>query len=143
MAPGGDGIVLTHGASSNARAPLLVALADAFGKRELTVFRYDLPFRQARPTGPPAPGGAGRDREGLRGAVEAVRASAPGRVFLGGHSYGGRQASILAAGEPGLANAPLPPSHPPHPPRRARGPRTPHFPRPRTPAPLLPRPPGP
>src|SRR2546426_7976391 len=143
MAPGGDGIVLTHGASSNARAPLLVALADAFGKRELTVFRYDLPFRQARPTGPPAPGGAGRDREGLRGAVEAVRASAPGRVFLGGHSYGGRQASILAAGQPGLADALLLLSYPLHPPGRAGGPRTPHFPGLRAPALFLPGSAGP
>ena len=134
MAPGGDGIVLTHGASSNARAPLLVALADAFGARGLTVFRYDLPFRQARPTGPPTPGGAARDREGLRGAVEAVRASAPGRVFLGGHSYGGRQASILAAGEPGLANALLLLSYPLHPPGRAGEPRTAHFPGLGTPA---------
>src|SRR5207249_760606 len=134
VAPGGDGIVLTHGASSNARAPLLVALADAFGARGLTVFRYDLPFRQARPTGPPAPGGAARDREGLRGAVEAVRASAPGRVFLGGHSYGGRQASILAAGEPGLANALLLLSYPLHPPGRAGEPRTAHFPGLGTPA---------
>src|SRR5207247_1336035 len=115
VAPGGDGIVLTHGASSNARAPLLVALADVFGARGLTVFRYDLPFRQARPTGPPSRGGAARDREGLRGAVQSIRASVSGRVFLGGHSYGGRQASILAAGEPVLADAlplgayPLPP----------------------------------
>src|SRR3989442_1028864 len=123
VAPGGDGIVLTHGASSNARAPLLVALADAFGARGLTVFRYDLPFRQARPTGPPAPGGAARDREGLRGAVEAVRASAPGRVFLGGHSYGGRQASILAAGGAGLPRAPPPPPHSPPPPPPPPAPR--------------------
>src|SRR2546427_379704 len=113
---------------------VLVALADAFGARGLTVFRYDLPFRQARPTGPPAPGGAARDREGLRGAVEAVRASAPGRVFLGGHSYGGRQASILAAGEPGLANALLLLSYPLHPPGRAGEPRTAHFPGLGTPA---------
>jgi predicted alpha/beta-hydrolase family hydrolase len=134
VALGGDGIVLTHGASSNARAPLLVALADRFGARGLTVFRYDLPFRQARPTGPPSPGGAGRDREGLRGAVEAMRARAPQRVFLGGHSYGGRQASILAAGEPRLAKALLLLSYPLHPPGRAGDLRTAHFPDLRTPA---------
>ena len=127
MAPGGDGIVLTHGASSNARAPLLVALADVFGARGLTVFRYDLPFRQARPTGPPSPGGAARDREGLRGAVQSIRASVSGRVFLGGHSYGGRQASILAAGEPALADTLLLLSYPLHPPGRADQLRTAHF----------------
>ncbi len=127
MAPGGDGIVLTHGASSNARAPLLVALADVFGARGLTVFRYDLPFRQARPTGPPSRGGAARDREGLRGAVQSIRASVSGRVFLGGHSYGGRQASILAAGETALADTLLLLSYPLHPPGRADQLRTAHF----------------
>ena len=127
MAPGGDGVVLTHGASSNARAPLLVALADVFGARGLTVFRYDLPFRQARPTGPPSPGGAARDREGLRGAVQSIRASVSGRVFLGGHSYGGRQASILAAGEPALADTLLLLSYPLHTPGRADQLRTAHF----------------
>jgi len=134
VAAGGDGIVLTHGASSNARAPLLVALADVFGARGLTVFRYDLPFRQARPTGPPSPGGAARDREGLRGAVQSIRASVSGRVFLGGHSYGGRQASILAAGEPGLADTLLLLSYPLHPPGRVAQLRTAHFSDLRTPA---------
>ena len=127
MEPGPDGVVLTHGASSNARAPLLVALAEAFSAKGLTVFRYDLPFRQARPTGPPSPGGAARDREGLRGAVQSMRALVSGRAFLGGHSYGGRQASILAADQPGLADAILLLSYPLHPPGRAAQLRTAHF----------------
>jgi predicted alpha/beta-hydrolase family hydrolase len=132
--PGRDGVVLTHGASGNARAPLLLGLAEAFGAKGLTVFRYDLPFRQARPTGPPSPGGAARDREGLRGAVQSMRASAPGRVFLGGHSYGGRQASILAADHHGLADTLLLLSYPLHPPGRAGDLRTAHFGALRTPA---------
>ena len=134
MEPGPDGVVLTHGASSNARAPLLVALAEAFSTKGLTVFRYDLPFRQARPTGPPSPGGAARDREGLRGAVQSVRALVSGRVFLGGHSYGGRQASILAADHHGLADTLLLLSYPLHPPGRAGELRTAHFGALRTPA---------
>src|SRR5207302_3636346 len=132
--PGPDGVVLTHGASSNARAPLLLRLAEAFVATGLTVFRYDLPFRQARPTGPPSPGGAARDREGLRGAVQSMRASVSGRVFLGGHSYGGRQASILAADHPGLADTLLLLSYPLHPPGRVAQPRTAHFSDLRTPA---------
>ena len=134
MEPGPDGVVLTHGASSNARAPLLLRLAEAFVATGLTVFRYDLPFRQARPTGPPSPGGAARDREGLRGAVQSMRASVSGRVFLGGHSYGGRQASILAADHPGLADTLLLLSYPLHPPGRAGELRTAHFGDLRTPA---------
>ena len=133
-APAGIGLVLTHGAGGNARAPLLVALGEAFAERGVTVVRYDLPYRQASPTGPPRPAGAAKDREGLREAVAAMRARGGGRVFLGGHSYGGRQASILAAGEPGLADALLLLSYPLHPPRRPADLRTAHLPKLETPA---------
>src|SRR5579862_5816332 len=92
---GSDGLVLTHGAGANCNAPLLVALADAFSLSGLTVLRCDLPFRQARPSGPPPRGSAERDQQGLRAAVAAMRRAVPGRVYLGGHSYGGRQASML------------------------------------------------
>ena len=45
-------LVLTHGAGSNASAPLLVAVAESFAERGYAVLRCDLPFRQARPHGP-------------------------------------------------------------------------------------------
>src|SRR5690242_16602727 len=95
--PTGDGLVLTHGAGGNAQMALLVALAEAFAGAGFTVLRCDLPFRQARSFGPPRPGDAGRDRAGLKNAVAAMRKLASGRVFLGGQSYGGRQASMLLA----------------------------------------------
>src|ERR1035438_8002493 len=80
----GDALALTHGAGSNANAPLLVSLARAFCDAGLTVLRYDLPFRVARPSGPPGPGGtpaaAARDRQGVARAIEAVRARVNGRV---------------------------------------------------------------
>ena len=129
-----DGLVLTHGAGGNARVHFLVALARAFEAGGFTVLRYDLPFRQARPKGPPRPSDAARDREGLRQAVQSLRAQVSGRVFLGGQSYGGRQASILAAGAPGLADALLLLSYPLHPPRRHTELRTAHFPALGTPA---------
>ena len=132
-APSGSGLVLTHGAGGNARAPLLVALGEAFAERGVTVVRYDLPYRQASRTAPPRPAGAARDREGLREAVASMRASVSGRVFLGGHSYGGRQASILAASEPGLADMLLLLSYPLHPPRRPAELRTVHLPNLKTP----------
>ena len=93
--PSGDALVLTHGAGSDCRAPLLVAIASAFAARGFLVLRSDLPFRRARSSGPPPLSAAAHDREGLRRAVLAVRKLAPGRVFLGGHSYGGRQATML------------------------------------------------
>jgi uncharacterized protein len=127
--PSGDALVLTHGAGGNARAPLLVALGQAFAARGLTVLRYDLPFRQASRAAPPRPSGAARDREGLRTAVAAMRARVGGRVFLGGQSYGGRQASLLAAGEAGLVDGLLLLSYPLHPPGRPAELRTAHLPK--------------
>ncbi len=132
--PAGDGIVLTHGAGSSCEAPLLVDLAGVFEARGIAVLRCDLPYRQARPHGPPLRGADERDRAGLRRAVDVLRASVRGRVFLGGHSYGGRQATLLAASEPSLVSALLLLSYPLHPPDRPAQLRTAHFPRLRTPA---------
>ena len=98
------------------------------------MLRYELPFRRARPTGPPSPASAAADREGLRQAAQSLRASLAGRVFLGGHSYGGRQASILAASEPRLVDALLLLAYPLHPPRRPGELRIAHFAELRTPA---------
>jgi len=55
-------------------------------------------------------------------------------MFLGGHSYGGRQATMLAASEPGLVDTLLLLSYPLHPPRRPDELRTAHFPQLKTPA---------
>ena len=127
-------LLLTHGAGSNRNAPLLVAMADVFRQAGIEVLRYDLPFRQERPHGPPRPGDAARDREGLREEILKLRLKKPEQVWLGGHSYGGRQSSILAAEIPELADALLLLSYPLHPPRQPAALRTAHFPKLRTPA---------
>src|ERR1700751_6415441 len=132
--PNGNGLVLSHGAGSNARAPLLVALADAFAEAGFSVLRCDLPFRQVRSYGPPGPGDAARDRAGLKNALAALGKFAQGRMFLGGHSYGGRQSTILCAQEPGLPGGLLLMSYPLHPPRKPEQLRTQHFPQLQTPA---------
>lgn len=151
--PNGQGLVLTHGAGGNAQAPLLRALADAFAHAGVTVLRCDLPFRQTRSFGPPGPADGARDRAGLKNAVAAVRnvigtplfpefgrsgdspeADGESRtIFFGGHSYGGRQASMLCAEEPDLASGLLLLSYPLHPPRRPEQQRTQHLPDLRTP----------
>lgn len=154
------GLVLTHGAGGNAQAPLLRALAEAFAFAGFTVLRCNLPYRQARSFGPPGPGDAARDRAGLKNAVAALKKilgaplladsarkpalslskggnSSPQReqcLYLGGHSYGGRQASMLCAEEPDLAAGLLLLSYPLHPPRRPEQQRTQHLPDLRTPA---------
>ena len=123
----GDGLVLTHGAGSNCGAPLLVAVAEAFCAAGMAVLRCDLAFREARPHGPPFPAMAAQDRAGLARAVRALRGRVPGKVFLGGHSYGGRQSTMLAAEEPELAAGLVLLSYPLHPPRRPADLRTAHF----------------
>ena len=151
--PNGDALVLTHGAGGNAQAPLLRALADTFANAGYTVLRCNLPYRQARSFGPPGPGDAARDRAGLKNATAAMKAilGAPllpdvgrsgdfsggshdkARTFLGGHSYGGRQSSMLCAEEPDLVAGLLLLSYPLHPPRKPEQQRTQHLPDLRTP----------
>jgi uncharacterized protein len=122
------GVVLTHGAGGNCKAPLLEAVADTLCSAGYWVLRCDLPFRQQRPFGPPFPRSAADDRAGLRDAVAAVRRINTGPIFLGGHSYGGRQATILVAEDPALCDGLLLLSYPLHPPRKPSELRTAHFP---------------
>jgi predicted alpha/beta-hydrolase family hydrolase len=126
--PNGDVLILSHGAGSNCKAPLLVALAETFVEQNYTVLRCNLPFRQERPAGPPFPGNAAKDREGLRNTVVAMRKLTTGRIFLGGHSYGGRQSTMLCAEEPDLVAGLLLLSYPLHPPRKPEQLRTQHLP---------------
>jgi len=127
-------MVLTHGAGGDCATPLLIAVAEAFQNAGVSVLRCNLPFRQRRPTGPPRPADAAGDRAGLKSAVAVLRTFIGGRIALSGVSYGGRQASILAAGEPGLADALMLLSYPLHPPGKPTELRTAHFPDLRTPA---------
>jgi len=125
---GGGFLVLAHGAGGNCGAPLLVALAEKFATSGLSVLRCDLPYRQRRPRGAPSPSDAKTDQAGLRRAVELMKQRFSGRAFLGGSSYGGRQASMLVAAEPSLVDGLLLLSYPLHPPGRPAQLRTAHFP---------------
>lgn len=126
-APAG-GLALAHGAGSNCHAPWLVALAGEFARRGYAVLRCNLPFRQLRPAGPPRPADAGRDREGLRAAARWLSETGIAGVWLGGHSYGGRQASLLAAEDPAGLRGLLLCSYPLHPPGKPDQLRTAHLP---------------
>ena len=126
-APTGDGVVLAHGAGANRESPVLRAVAVAFAAHGIAALRIDLPFRQVRPKGPPSPAWAERDREGLRRALAALARRCPGRLVLGGHSYGGRQASMLLADAPALAHGLLLLAYPLHPPGRPERRRTEHL----------------
>jgi predicted alpha/beta-hydrolase family hydrolase len=125
--PNGEAFALTHGAGSNMQAPLLVRMSQALESAGYLVLRYDLPFRRLRPKGPPFPAQAARDRDGVAQAVLALRSLASGRVFAGGHSYGGRQSAMAAAERSGLADALLLFSYPLHPPGKPAQKRTGFF----------------
>jgi len=128
-APSGNGLIFTHGAGGNCQSSLVVAIAEVFSGAGFAVLRCDLPYRQARSYGPPRPGEAARDRLGLKSAVAAMRGAVPGRLFLGGQSYGGRQTTMLCAEEPGLVDGLLLTSYPLHPPGKPAQLRTQHLPK--------------
>lgn len=133
QSPSSRGFVITHGAGSNCNSPLLIALAEAFCSKGISIFRCDMPFRQNRPHGPPL-GTAELDQAGLRHAIEVLRTRVNGRIFLGGHSYGGRMSSMAAAQDPSLVDGLLLLSYPLHPPRKPQQLRTAHFPKLNAPA---------
>ena len=127
----GDALLLTHGAGGNCNAPLIVALSETLAESGYTVLRIDLPYRQRRPYGPPGPADARHDRAGLNNALTALKQVVPGRLFIGGQSYGGRQCSILCAGQEEQASEPIAGllllSYPLHPPGKPEQLRTGHF----------------
>jgi predicted alpha/beta-hydrolase family hydrolase len=127
--PSGNAMVLTHGAGANCQSKLLIEMSEAFAASGFSVLRFDLPFRSERPHGPPSPGSAARDREGLRRAVALMKERQRGPVFLGGHSYGGRQSSMLVSEDPELVDGLLLLSYPLHPPKKPDQLRTAHLPK--------------
>jgi uncharacterized protein len=135
--PNGCAIVLTHGAGSNLDGPVLRAVAESFAAAGWLALRCNMAYRDERSKGPPFTANKARDRESQRAAVEHAPTLVKGDVYLGGHSYGGRQSSMLAAGNPGLVSGLLLLSYPLHPPAKPEQLRTAHFPDLRTPTLLV------
>jgi uncharacterized protein len=123
----GSGVVLTHGAGANYQTPLLSAMAEQLAEHGFYVLRCNLAFRQRRRTGPPHPSKSEEDRYSLIQAAAFMRTHAPERLILGGHSYGGRQATIAAAENRTIADHLLLFSYPLHPPEKPTQLRTAHF----------------
>lgn len=135
--PDGDAVgklVLAHGAGGDCDAKLLQAMASGFADRGVLVLRFNLPFRQRQPSGPPNQARAGEDRDGIVAAAEAIRGLADGPMLLAGHSYGGRQSTMLAAERPDVADGLILLSYPLHSPGKPEKQRTEHLPDLRTPS---------
>ena len=110
---------------------MLIRICEEWARRGWLAVRYNLPYRRRRPKGPPS-GSATTDQAGVVEAIELARTllartTTDGPVIAGGHSYGGRMTSMVAASTPldvlTLFSYPL---HPPGKPDRAR---TEHLPR--------------
>lgn len=116
-------VLLTHGAGGNRESPLLIRICDEWADRGYLAIRYNLPYRRRRPKGPPS-NSAKSDQEGIVEAITWARGLGHGPVIAGGHSYGGRMTSMVAATGDGAAPDVLTlfsyPLHPPGKPDRAR-----------------------
>ncbi|MFT4043292.1 MAG: alpha/beta hydrolase [Gordonia sp. (in: high G+C Gram-positive bacteria)] len=120
--------IVAHGAGGNRQTLILRAYANELSGRGLLVALIDLPYRQRRPKGPPNASGAAADRDGIRAAIAAIGGQFECPLIVGGHSYGGRQASIVVAEDPGVVQGLLLSSYPLHPPGKPERARTEHLP---------------
>ncbi|TDO07922.1 hypothetical protein EV580_5491 [Mycobacterium sp. BK086] len=119
-------VMLTHGAGGSRESPLLIRICDEWASRGWLAVRYNLPYRRRRPKGPPS-GSAAGDRDGIVEALTLARTLANGPVIAGGHSYGGRMTSMVAAEHSDLLNVLTLFSYPLHPPGKPDRLRTEHF----------------
>jgi predicted alpha/beta-hydrolase family hydrolase len=119
-------VMLTHGAGGSRESLLLIRICDEWAARGWLAVRYNLPYRRRRPKGPPS-GSAAGDRDGIVEAVTLARTLSDGPVIAGGHSYGGRQTSMVVAENPGLVDLLTLFSYPLHPPGKPERLRTEHF----------------
>jgi uncharacterized protein len=121
-------VLLTHGAGGNRESELLQRICDEWARRGWLAIRYNLPYRRRRPKGPPS-GSAATDRAGIDEAIALCRSLAEGPLIAGGHSYGGRQTSmVVAESNPPQVDVLTLFSYPVHPPGKPEKPRTEHLP---------------
>ncbi|MGV7938827.1 alpha/beta hydrolase family protein [Mycobacterium kansasii] len=119
--------VLTHGAGGSRDSVLLQQLCDEWARRGWLAVRYNLPYRRRRPKGPPS-GAAESDRAGIVEAIEWCRGLVDGPLIAGGHSYGGRQTSMVVAAGGAAVDVLTLFSYPVHPPGKPDRARTEHLP---------------
>jgi predicted alpha/beta-hydrolase family hydrolase len=121
-------VVLTHGAGGSRESPILTRICDEWARRGWLAVRYNLPYRQRRPKGPPS-GPAAKDQAGVVEAVELAHTLTKGPVIAGGHSYGGRMTSMVIVDGAATVDVLTLFSYPLHPPGKPERARTEHLPR--------------
>jgi len=94
-------IVLAHGAGAPFNHHHMASIADALAKNNIGTFRFNFPFMQA---GSRRVDDVTTSVSTIEMALNEVKSLAPDSpVFLGGHSFGGRMATHLAATQPDIA----------------------------------------
>jgi len=129
-------LILAHGAGGNRDQAMLRLLGEELAARGVRTVRIDLPFRRNRPKGPPSPSGQAADRAAFAETARVLELDGAGSgpdqsrvpVLWGGHSYGGRMASMAVAEGPERPDGLLLLSYPLHPPGRPEKARTAHLP---------------
>lgn len=120
-------LVLAHGAGSDLNAPLLRYVQQLLCERGILCLRFNFPYRER---GAKLPDRAPVLEQTWRTVIQCLRDDpkfSPGRLFLGGHSMGGRMASRVAAADGGCDGVVLL-GYPLHPARKPDRLRTQHFP---------------
>ena len=90
-------LVLAHGAGAGMEHSNMESIAEALSERQITTFRFNFSYMEQ-----------GKGRESAKVSQETVLSAvkfAEGLelglpIYLGGHSYGGRMSSLLAAQQP-------------------------------------------
>lgn len=119
-------LVLAHGAGAGQDHPFLVRYAEGLAARGLAVATFDFCYVAE---GRRVPDRMPQLVECYRAVVAAVRAPSHRRLVAGGKSMGGRAASMIAADDPGFADALVFLGYPLHPAKRPEQQRAAHLPR--------------
>lgn len=95
----GDGLILAHGAGNDMTHPFVSFVHRRLAEAGLLTVKFNFPYKELGRKAPDRPEVLQQTWRAVIDAVRAEPALAPGRLFLGGKSMGGRAASLLAAGE--------------------------------------------
>tara|TARA_R100001143_G_C3349287_1_gene128596 strand:+ start:1117 stop:1758 length:642 start_codon:yes stop_codon:yes gene_type:complete len=123
-------LVLAHGAGAPMDSPFMATMASLLAERGIEVVRFEFAYMaRRREEGIKAPPDrAARLIECFQAVLNDVRQAAPGPVWVGGKSMGGRMATMLTADSDTAPDGCLVFGYPFHPPGKPEKTRLDHFP---------------
>ena len=123
-------LVLAHGAGAPMDSPFMATMAGLLAERGIEVARFEFAYMaRRREEGIKAPPDrAPRLMACFQAVLDEVRRTAPGPVWVGGKSMGGRMATMLAADPDTAPDGCVVFGYPFHPPGKPEKTRLDHFP---------------